>query len=126
MVLKKSKRMYPVDVLDFDYQYSTIKYYVTGNRNDIGEPDRILLKRGGNVKCSIDPLVKMPGYINQSGVRDLLQQGVVERSAYIMTLLADQIIEPGDVITDCNNISYNVIQVMNWYTHKEAFLKIIA
>lgn len=121
MEFNRSNRIYPVDVLKIDYEYCSISYYVDGARNDLGEPSRILLKRADNVKCSIDPIIKKPSYAN--GIRDITIQGIIEKAAYIMTLSANQTIECGDIITNCDNVSYEVLHVINFYTHKEAILK---
>ena len=121
MEFNRSNRIYPVDVLKIDYEYCSISYYVDGARNDLGEPSRILLKRADNVKCSIDPIIKKPSYAN--GIRDITIQGIIDKAAYIMTLSANQTIEWGDIITNCDNVSYEVLHVINFYTHKEAILK---
>ena len=123
MALRARNRVSPVDVLQFDYEYCTISYYAQDSRNDLGEPNRILTQLATNVKCSIDPLTQTPGYIRQSGLRDILRQGIIERSLYIMNLSSDQTIDPGNVVTDYDGVTYDVIHVLNWYTHKEAFLR---
>ena len=123
MILNARNRISAVDVLQIDYEYCTISYYVEGARNDLGEPSRTLTQRTTNVKCSIDPINRMPTYIRQSGHRDILRQGIIERTAYIMTLSADQTVGPGDVVTDYDGTIYDVLHVINWYTHKEAFLR---
>ncbi len=122
MTLNARDRVSPVDVLQVDYEYCTISYYIEGTRNDLGEPSRTLTQRTTNVKCSIDPINQVPTYIRQSGHRDILRQGIIERTAYIVTLSANQTVEPGDVVTDCDGMIYDVLHVVNWYTHKEAFL----
>ncbi len=123
MALNIGNRVPAVDVLQNDYEYCTISYYVEGSRNDLGEPTRTLTERATNVRCSIDPISKSPSYIGKSGLRDILRQGVVERTAYIMTLLAEQTIESGDVVSGYDGSSYDVLHVVNWYTHKEAFIR---
>ena len=123
MALDARNRVSAVDVLQIDYEYCTISYYVEGARNDLGEPSRTLTQRAANVKCSIDPLNQTSSHIRQSGLRDVIRQGVIERAIYIMTLLADQSIENGDIITGCDGKTYDVLQVSNWYTHKEAVLR---
>lgn len=123
MEFKRRNRVYPVDVLKIDYEYCIISYYEEGERNDLGEPSRVLLQRADNVKCSIDPIISMPSYIDQTGLRDILKQGIIERSAYIMTLPTNQIIEPGDIITNYDSVKYDVLKIINFHTHKEAFLR---
>ncbi len=123
MALNVRNRVPAVDVLQIDYEYCTISYYIEGARNDLGEPTRTLTERAANARCSIDPLNQTPSYLRQSGLRDILRQGVIERTAYMMTLLAGQAIEPGDVVTDYDGSVYDVLHVVNWYTHKEAFIR---
>ena len=123
MALDAKNRVSAIDVLQIDYEYCTISYYIEGTRNDLGEPSRILTQRTTNVKCSIDPLTQAPAYIKQSGSWGVLRQGLIERTIYNMTLLANQTIEIGDVITDCDDNVYDVLYVANWYTHKEAVLR---
>ena len=123
MAFNVRNRIPTVDVLQVDYEYCTISYYVEGARNDLGEPTRTLAERATNVKCSVDPIKQTPGYIRQSGLRDVLRQGVIERTVYIMTLLTGQTIESGDVVTDYDGSIYDVLHVINWYTHKEAFIR---
>ena len=123
MALNSGNRVCAVDVLQNDYEYCTISYYVEGSRNELGEPTRTLTERSTNVKCSIDPLNGAPSYIGRDGLRDILNQGISERTAYIMTLLANQAIESGDVVTSYDGLVYDVLHVVNWYTHKEAFIR---
>lgn len=123
MALNPRHRVTAIDLLQTDYEYCTISYYVEGSRNDFGEPTRVLTQRANNVKCSIDALTRTPAYITRSGLRDMLQQGIVEATVYIMVLSTDQTIEPGDIVTDYAGTIYNTIVVFNWYTHKEAFLR---
>jgi hypothetical protein len=119
MALIARNRSTSVDVLQIDYEYCTISCYIEGTRNDLGEPAHTLVQRATNVKCSIDPLNRTS--IRQ--MRDILPQGIIERSLYIMTLHVEQTIEPGDLVTDYDGISYDVLHVLNWHTHKEAFLR---
>lgn len=123
MALNVRNRIPAVDVLQIDYEYCTISYYTEGARNDLGEPSRTLTERATNVKCSMDPLSQTPSYIRQSGLRDIVRQGVIERTVCIMTLSTDQTIELGDVVTDYDGSLYDVLHVINWYTHKEAFVR---
>jgi hypothetical protein len=123
MGLKARNRVSPANVLAVDYEYATINYYVEGSRNELGEPEHTLMQRVTNVRCSIDPLTRAPAYITRSGLREVLQQGIVEASVFIMTLSADATIESGDIVTDYDGTDYEVIHVINWYTHKEAFLR---
>lgn len=123
MTLDARNRVSGVDVLQVDCEYCTISYYSEGSRNDLGEPSHTLMQRANNVKCSIDPVVRTPGYITRSGLREVLRQGIVEASVFIMTLSADETIEPGDVVTDYDGTDYDVIHVFYWYTHTEAFLR---
>jgi len=121
MLLNERYRSTSVDVLQIDYEYCTISCYIEGTRNDLGEPTHTLVQRATNVKCSIDPLNRTS--IRQRGLRDILPQGIIERSLYIMTLSAEQAIEPGDLVTDYDGTSYDVLHILNWHTHKEAFLR---
>ena len=120
---KPRNRVSCIDCLQVDYEYATISYYLEGERNDLGEPSRALTQRAMNVKCAIDPLTRTPAYIRQSGLRDVLRQGIIGRALFIMTLLADATIEPGDVVTDYDGTTYDVLHVIDWQTHKEAFLR---
>ncbi len=123
MSLTARNRVSAVDVLQVDFEYSTISYYVERTKNDLGEPSRTLTQRSTNAKCSIDPLVRMPTYIEQSGVRQILEQGIVEGSSFYMVVLASTTIQTGDVITNFDGTTYDVLHVVNWYTHQEAFLR---
>lgn len=123
MAIKARQRVPAVDVLQTDFEYCTVSYYAEGTKNNLGEPTRTLTQRATNVRCSIDALTRAPAYVTRSGLRDVIQQGIVESNAYIITLLMDATIEPGDVVTDCDGVNYDVIYVMNWHTHKEAFLR---
>ena len=87
MALNVRNRVPAVNVLQTDYEYCTISYYTEGTRNDFGEPTRTLTERAANIRCSIDPLNQTPSHIRQSGLRDILRQGLIERSVYIMTLI---------------------------------------
>ena len=123
MALQARNRANPVDVLGVDYEYCSISYYVEGTRNDLGEPERTLTERASNVRCSIDVLTRVPAYIRRSGLREVLQQGIIEATVHLMILSADQNIEPGDVVTDYDGTTYDVLHVIDWYTHKEGFLR---
>jgi len=123
MALCAKNRVPAMDVLPIDYEYCTISCYAAESRNDLGEPIRTLTERATNVKCSIDPLNRIPSYVKQGGLRDILRQGMVERVVYIMILLADQTVESGDVVADCDGVVYDVLHVSDWRTHKEAFIR---
>jgi hypothetical protein len=123
MGLNARNRASAVDVLQVDYEYCAISSYAEGARNDLGEPSRTLIEQATNVKCSIDALTRTPSYIRQSGLRDVLNQGIIERAVFIMTLAANETIEPGYVVTDYDGTIYDVLHVINWYTHKECFLR---
>ncbi len=123
MTLNARKRVSAVDILQIDYEYCTISSYVEGSRNDLGEPSRTLIQQATNVKCSIDALTRVPTYVKQSGLREVIQQGIIERAVFIMSLSADQAIEPGHVVIDYDGTRYDVLHVINWYTHKESFLR---
>jgi hypothetical protein len=121
--MKARQRVSAIDILKTDYEYCDIKYYTEGNRNDLGEPQGTLTTRSTDVKCAIDPLTRMPSYVRQSGLRDMVRQGIVERALFIMTSSADEAIEPGDVVVDYDGTTFDVLHVIRWYTHTEAFLR---
>ena len=123
MSLTARNRIAEIDILQVDYEYCTISYYAEGSRDNLGQPSRTLTQRATNVKCSIDPLVRLPTYIRQSGLRETLRQGMIEQSTYFMIVAASQTIEPGDLVTDYDDTTYDVLHVVNWHTHKEAFLR---
>ena len=123
MGLNGRNRVSSVDILQFDYEYCSISFYGQSGRNDLGEPNRVLTLRSTNVRCSIDPLNRVPAYVSQDGLRDVLRQGIIEHSLFIMTLSSEQIIEPGDIVTDYDGVYYDVLHVLNWYSHKEAFIR---
>lgn len=123
MALNARERIPAIDILQIDVEYITISYYVEGSVNDLGEPARTLTERATNVKCSLDPLIRMPTYINQSGIRAILEQGIVEESAFYLVLNASADIQSGDVVTDIDGTIYDVLHVVNWYTHIEAFIR---
>ena len=123
MPLNAGKKAQPVDVLQTDYEYCTIKCYVEGSRNDLGEPSRVLEQRATNVKCAIERLGHLTSSANRySKLYAMFRQGIVDKPTYIMTLLASQTIIPGDIVIDHSETAYNVVHVINWHTHKEALL----
>lgn len=122
MILNVKNRIPSINILQIDYEYCIISYYSEEARNDLGEPTHILMERGSNIKCSIDPINQTHTYIRKNGVRNLLRQGIIERNLYIMTLLVDQAIERGDIVSDYDGINYNVLYVANWHSHKEALI----
>lgn len=126
MALTARNRVPSIDVLQVDYEYCNISYYAEGARNDLGEPSRILVKRAENVKCSIDPLANMPAYINHGGMNGIGTQGAVRNSTHYMIVKGDQAIFQGDLVTDYDNVTYDVLYVTEWQTHKEAFLRKIS
>jgi len=123
MALNARNRVPAIDVLQVDYEYCSISFYVEGSRNDLGEPSRTLTQESTNIRCSIDAMARIPTYVRQSGLRELLRQGIIERSVFIITLSANQTIEPGYVVTDYDDTMYDVLHVINWHTHKEGFLR---
>ncbi len=123
MALNARERIGAVDVLQIDYEFATISFYDVGAVNDIGEPALTLTERSTQVRCSIDPLVRLPTFINQSGIRRQLEQGITEQSSYYMVLAADQTILPGDVVTNVDGDEFDVLHVVNWFSHGEAFLR---
>lgn len=113
------KRVPPIDILQMDYEYCTISYYVQDTRNDLGEPLKVLVQRAENVKCSIDPL-----YSGQTRAIQGLPQGQVEQSTHLLVVPADQIVCAGDIVTDYDGNNYDVLFVATWWTHKEALLRL--
>lgn len=123
MSLMGRNRVDKIDILQNDYEYCTISYYEESIRNDLGEPMRELLERATNVKCSINPLIKAPKYIVAAESYEIATQGTVSETTHHIILSADQELNAGDVITDCDGVEYDVLIVVNWQTHKEAFLR---
>ncbi len=119
MTLMARKRVSPVDILQIDYEYCRISYYAQDSRNDLGEPSKTLIQRAENVKCSIDPIP--PGQTH--AIRGL-PQGQVEQSTHHMVFPADQIVCVGDIVTDYDGNTYDVLFVATWWTHKEALLRL--
>lgn len=126
MVLTARNRVDPVDILQVDYQFCNIYYYAEGTRNQLGEPSRTLTLRSGNVKCSIDQLVGLPTYVRQAGIRQQIRQGMEHQTVFFMIVNTRITIEPGDVVTDYDGTSYDVLHSVSQGTHKEAFLRKIA
>ncbi len=123
MSLNARNRVPAIDVLQIDYEYVKISYYAEGAVNDLGEPSRTLTERNTNVRCSLDQLLSTPSYINQAGTRSIIQQGIVENASFILTLLASADIQGGDLVEDFDGDTYDVIHVVDWHTHIEAFLR---
>lgn len=125
MSLTARNRIEPVDFLHEDYEYVTIYYYAEGSRNSLGEPSRTLTQRATDVKCSLQQLVRLPTYVSQAGILRQLRQGLEHQTVYYMILSANQTIEHGDRVDDYDSVRYEVLHVHNWFTHKEAFLRLI-
>ncbi len=126
MSLMGRNRMDKIDILQNDYEYCTISYYEDDIRNELGEPMRQLLERATNVKCSINSLMRAPKYIVSTESYEISTQGAVSETTHHMILSADQELNPGDIVTDFDGIEYDVLAVVNWQTHKEAFLRKVA
>lgn len=123
MSLMGRNRVGKIDILQNDYEYCTISYYEESMRNELGEPMRELLERATNVKCSINSLMKAPKYMATFEGYEIATQGTVSETTHHMILSADQELNAGDIITDCDGVEYDVLVVVNWQTHKEAFLR---
>lgn len=123
MSLNVRNRFPAVDVLRMDYEYVTISYYSEGALNDLGEPPRTLTERSTNNRVSLDPLIRMPTYVNQSGIRKLIQQGITDQMSFFMILASGTNIQNGDIITDVDGTTYDVLHTVEWHSHKEAFLR---
>lgn len=115
-------RPYAVDIFQVEYEYCTISKRVEASRNSIGEANYTLESVSTNVKCVIEPLSRIPSYVGQYGLGSILKQGISEGRSYLLILSSCQAIEPGHAITDYNGIVYDVLYIVNWYTHKEALL----
>ena len=123
MALMGRNRMGMIDILQNDYEYCTISYYEDNIKNELGEPIRELIERATNVKCSINSLVKAPRYITLSEGYEMSTQGITEETTHHIILPADQELNSGDIITDCDGAEYDVLISVNWQTHREAFLR---
>lgn len=119
MNLKQKKRVRAIDILQNDFEYCTISYYLKSDNNDLGEPMGSLIQRDTNVKCSIDIL---PSNWHRKDY-EMSLQGYAENITNYMVVNAEQVIEKGDLITDYNGIRYEVLAVNNWYTHKDVYLR---
>lgn len=123
MSLTARNRVDPIDILQQDFEYCSISYYVEGTRNKMGEPTRTLTERSTDVKCSIDQLVGMPTYVVQAGIRKQIRQGLEHQTVFFMIVNTSVTIEPGDVVTDVDGVQYDVLHKVSWGTHVEAFLR---
>ena len=123
MALAARNRVEALNILSVDYEECSISYYAPGIRNSIGEIGRNITVRATNVVCAIDPLVKVPTYIRQSGIREILRQGIIDSSTFIMIVAAGQTVQSGDVITDYDGTTYDVLHYVQWRTHAECFLR---
>ena len=123
MSLMGRNRIGIVDILQNDYEYCTISYYQEGIRNDIGEPIRDIIARATNVKCTINSMARAPRYMSLTASYEIATQGIVEETTHHIILSAEQELNAGDIITDCDGAEYNVLISVNWQTHREAFLR---
>lgn len=120
MDIKPRRRVRAIDILQNDFEYCTISYFIRDDNNELGEPIGTLVQRDSNVKCCIDnfsgnwSLVK--GY-------EMSLQGYIEETTNYMVVNVGQVIEKGDIVTDYNGTKYEVLAVKNWYTHKDVFLR---
>jgi hypothetical protein len=116
-------RISSLDILQNDYEYCTISYYEEGIRNDIGEPIRNIIERATNVKCTINPMARAPKYMSLTENYEIATQGIVEKTTHHIILSAEQELNAGDIITNCDGDKYDVLISVNWQTHREAFLR---
>jgi hypothetical protein len=123
MSLMMRKRVSTLDILQNDYEYCTISYYTEDSRNELGELTWVLAERATNVKCTINSTTKASKSTYLDGSYEMAVQGIVEETTHHMIVSADQVINAGDIVTDYDDIDYDVLLSVNWQTHKEVFLK---
>ena len=123
MSLMGRKRVCALDILQNDYEYCTISYYVKGPRNELGEPTRVLMQHATNVKCTINSMIRTPKYASLTSSYEMATQGIIKETTHHIIVAANQVINAGDVVTDYDGVNYMVLLSVNWQTHKEAFLK---
>lgn len=122
MNLRRPKRVGAIDILQNDFEYCTISYYLKNDSNELGEPRGTLIQRSSNVKCCIDILPSNWRIFNKRGY-EMSLQGYTEDITNYMVVNAEQEIEKGDIVTDYNDVRYEVLAVNNWYTHKDVFMR---
>ena len=123
MSLLMRNRVDSIDILQNDYEYCTISYYAEGPRNEFGELTWILLERATNVKCTINSLAKTAKSTYLDSSYEMTLQGIVEETTHHMIMSANQDIDSGDIVTDYDDVDYDVLLSIDWQTHKEVFLR---
>lgn len=123
MSLLMRKRVNQIDILQDDYEYCTISYYKEGLRNELGELTWILVERATNVKCTINSMAKTAKSAYLDSSYEMTLQGIVEETTHHMIVSANQEINAGDMVTDYDDVDYDVLLSVNWQTHKEVFLR---
>ncbi len=69
MSIKPKKRVRAIDILQNDFEYCTISYFLRRDNNELGEPIETLIQRDSNVKCSIDILPSNWHYMIEKDMR---------------------------------------------------------
>jgi hypothetical protein len=123
MSLAARNRVRAVDFLHDDYEYVSISYYADGTRNKLGEAARTLTVRTASAKCMVGPLSSTQAFLGSTNDRIVQNQGVTEYDSIHLIFEEDTTISKGDIITDIDGKTYQVLGMSDWQTHKEAFAK---
>jgi hypothetical protein len=104
-----------------DSQKVDVKYCPT-TRNVLGEVvQESAVTRVSQADVTIDHVRKIPdnlGVVSQQAL-----QGISVRFLYMMTCSASLEVEDGDVIVDSAGNHYDVLFVLSYVTHQEAYLR---
>lgn len=94
---------------------------VPSDRDDLGAPEYTWVEIASGVVCAIDPIVSSSSRVIRSAV-DVVPAGESETSEFKLLCGPAVDILAGDIVTDAEDVEYQVDAVAKFSTHKEARL----
>jgi|WetSurMetagenome_2_1015567.scaffolds.fasta_scaffold721954_2 hypothetical protein len=94
---------------------------VPSSTDDLGAPVYTWSVIASGVQCAIDPIVSASSRVIRSAV-DVVPQGEAETSEFKLLCGPTVDIQAGDIVTDAEDVEYQVDAVAKFSSHKEARL----
>lgn len=115
--MKKKHYFIPKLRLDDEFEYVNILNETTGSRNEFGETTKTITTTA-NVRAAIYP----QSYINSNQLA-MFDQGLVKLASHWCMVTAGTTIVAGNNIVDVDGNNFDLMESVDYTTHKEALLK---
>lgn len=115
--MKKKHYFIPKLRLDSEFEYVNILTETIGSRNEYGETSKTVATTA-NVRASVYP----QSYMNSQQLA-MFEQGLIKLATHWCMVTAGVTISAGNNVVDVDGNNFDVMESVDYITHKEALLK---